>query len=282
MIDTTPTRVRWLHPTPGRFVLALLAVEVLLWLSERFGWLGWHKGYAVLTCVAVVGVAMVLVLVWFGVAVVFWRRFQFSLRSLLVLVVVVALPCSWLAVEMRAAMRQKESVELIAASAGRVSFDIQDVDNDTRGRFLFDRDPPGQTLNVYQNLRLPSLIPRPPLPEPIRGLFVRLFGESFFCTATAVSHIDLDEPQWHGDVLMKPSPDKYDEEREEAHSIMIALKGLPKLQTLDISGTPVDDSDLEYISPLKDLRQLALHGTKVTAEGVAKLQKALPNCKITR
>ena len=108
MIDTTPTRVRWLHPTPGRFVLALLAVEVLLWLSERFGWLGWHKGYAVLTGVAVVGVAMVLVLVWFGVAVVFWRRFQFSLRSLLVLVVVVALPCSWLGVEMRTARRQKE------------------------------------------------------------------------------------------------------------------------------------------------------------------------------
>ena len=62
---------------------------------------------------------------------------------------------------------------------------------------------------------------------------------------------------------------------------MIALKGLPKLQTLDISGTPVDDSDL-HTTPLKDLRLLALHGTKVTAEGVAKLQKALPNCKITR
>ena len=29
----------------------------LLWLSDRFGWLGWHKGYAVLTGVAG-GVAM--------------------------------------------------------------------------------------------------------------------------------------------------------------------------------------------------------------------------------
>ena len=26
--------IRWFHPTPGRLVLALLAVEVLLWLSE--------------------------------------------------------------------------------------------------------------------------------------------------------------------------------------------------------------------------------------------------------
>ena len=55
MNDTPQARTRWFHLTPGRFVLALLAVEVLLWLSERFGWLGWHKGYVVLTGVAVVG-----------------------------------------------------------------------------------------------------------------------------------------------------------------------------------------------------------------------------------
>src|SRR5208283_3150347 len=101
MDATTQPRSRWFHLTPGRFVLALLAVEVLLWLSERFGWLGWHKGYAVLTGVAVVGVAMLLMLLWFAIALVFRWRFQFSLRSLLVLVVVVALPCSWLAVEIK-------------------------------------------------------------------------------------------------------------------------------------------------------------------------------------
>jgi hypothetical protein len=30
---TTQTRIRCFHLTPGRFVLILLAVEVLLWLS---------------------------------------------------------------------------------------------------------------------------------------------------------------------------------------------------------------------------------------------------------
>ena len=82
---------------------------MLLWLSERFGWLGWHKGYAVLTGVAVVGVAMLLMLVWFAVALVFRRRFQFSIRSLLVLVVVVALPCSWMAVERQRAEKQRSA-----------------------------------------------------------------------------------------------------------------------------------------------------------------------------
>ena len=113
MDDTTQARVRWFHPTPGRFVLALLAVEVLLWLSERFGWLGWHKGYAVLTCMASVGVAMLLMLAWFGVALLFRWRFQFSLRLLLVLVVAVALPCSWLAVEMKRAREQREHLATI-------------------------------------------------------------------------------------------------------------------------------------------------------------------------
>lgn len=71
MDDTTQALVHWFHLTPSRFVLALLAVDVLLWLSDRFGWLGWHMGYAVLTCVASVGVGMVLMLAWFGLALVF-------------------------------------------------------------------------------------------------------------------------------------------------------------------------------------------------------------------
>ncbi len=45
---------------------------------------------------------------------------------------------------------------------------------------------------------------------------------------------------------------------------------------------PVIDSDLEYVIPLKELRQLDLTDTQVTDAGVAKLQQSLPNCKITR
>ena len=97
---TTPTpHPRWYCLTPDRLILVLLVVEGLLWLSERLGWPVWHKGYAVLTAVAAVGVALVLMLLWFAVALVFRWRFQFSIRSLLVLAVVVAIPCSWMAVE---------------------------------------------------------------------------------------------------------------------------------------------------------------------------------------
>jgi hypothetical protein len=82
MDASTDAQLRWFRLTPGRFVPALLLIESLLWLTDRFGW--WHKGYAVLTAVAAVGVAMLLLLVWFAVAVIVRRRFQFSIKSLLV------------------------------------------------------------------------------------------------------------------------------------------------------------------------------------------------------
>ena len=41
---------RWFHVTPDRLILALLPVEGLLWLSERFQWFAFneHKGWTVL------------------------------------------------------------------------------------------------------------------------------------------------------------------------------------------------------------------------------------------
>ena len=92
---------RLFHPTPSWLIIGLLAVEGLLWLSERFQWPTWHKGYAVLIAVAAVGVLFLLMLLWFIVALLFRLRFQFSIWSLLVLTVAVALPCSWLGVEMK-------------------------------------------------------------------------------------------------------------------------------------------------------------------------------------
>ena len=51
MTDDLP-KPRWYRLTPDRLLIGLLIVECLLWLSERFGWPTWHKGYAVLTAVA--------------------------------------------------------------------------------------------------------------------------------------------------------------------------------------------------------------------------------------
>jgi hypothetical protein len=95
MTDAAP-KPRWFRLTPDRLVIGLLVVEGLLWLSERFEW--FPKGYAVLLVVAVVAVTILLMSLWFVIALVVRSHFQFSIRSLLVLTVAVAIPCSWLAV----------------------------------------------------------------------------------------------------------------------------------------------------------------------------------------
>jgi hypothetical protein len=130
-MEATPgARFRWLRLTPDRVVPGLLALEGLLLLAERFGWFTFsrHKGYAPLLAIAAVGAAMALMLLWFLVAILFRRRFQFSLLSLLLLALVVAIPCSWLSVEMKAAREQHALVEEIEKLGGRALYDYEEID----------------------------------------------------------------------------------------------------------------------------------------------------------
>jgi hypothetical protein len=110
-VTTANPKARWFRPTPDRLVIWLLVVEGLLWLSERFEWVA--KGWPALIAIAVVGMAMAVMGMWFAVAVILRWRFQFSIRSLLMLVVIVAVPCSWMATEMREARKQRNAVEEI-------------------------------------------------------------------------------------------------------------------------------------------------------------------------
>ena len=103
------SKSRWYHVTPDRFLTALLPIVGLLWLSERFRWFAFneHKGWTVLIAVGVVGTALVVLLLWFLASLLLRRRFQFSIRSLLLLVTVVAVVCSWFTVKMQQARWQR-------------------------------------------------------------------------------------------------------------------------------------------------------------------------------
>jgi internalin A len=60
------------------------------------------------------------------------------------------------------------------------------------------------------------------------------------------------------------------------------LAGLSGLRTLNLAGDRITDERLKELAALKQLRTLVLVRTQVTDDGVAALQKALPNCKISR
>jgi len=116
-----------LATAPDRFFVGLLAVQVFVLLSQRFQWFAFNekKGWTVLIAVGAVGLAVLVMLVWFGACLLVRRRFQFSFRSLLLFVVVVSAPLGWFAWEMGKARRQREAVEAIGKAGGEVYFDCQ-------------------------------------------------------------------------------------------------------------------------------------------------------------
>ncbi len=58
------------------------------------------------------------------------------------------------------------------------------------------------------------------------------------------------------------------------------LKRLSGLYELHLDVTEVTDVGLEYLNELDNLQWLKLWHTKVTKDGVRKLQRQLPNCSI--
>jgi hypothetical protein len=58
------------------------------------------------------------------------------------------------------------------------------------------------------------------------------------------------------------------------------LRRLPELRTLSLVNTNVDDTDVDALSALRNLRILALTGSRMTRRGVAMLARALPQCAI--
>lgn len=110
----------WYHLTPDRLIFGMLLVECLLGLWDWLHGPVWHKGYAVLMCVAVAATALFVMLLWFVVAWFFQRRFRFSIRSLLVLTIAVAVPCSWLGYEMERAKAQRAGLATMETISQKV------------------------------------------------------------------------------------------------------------------------------------------------------------------
>lgn len=291
MTDPKPTR-RWLCPTPGWLVLALLVVECLLWLSERFQWLPFnhHKGWTVLIAVAVVGVVFLAMLLWFIVALVFRWRFQFSLRSLLVLVVVVAIPCSWMAVEMKAAKRQKEAVEAILKMKGDTRYDWE-VDVDDFYNPLPNAEPPEPAwlrsvlgndccwsvkyvwLGVYSESQKDVVLGS----DESQSCIITDEGLENLRVLNQLESLSFSYNQLITDAGLANLEGMIQLRELSLNSTpitdagLVHLAGLPRLQTLELCGTPITDAGLAHLAGLPQLQTLDLRDTQITDSGLAYL-----------
>jgi hypothetical protein len=113
-------------------------------LSQQFQWFAFNgrKGWTVLIGGAVLGLAMVVMLAWLLVSLLFRWRFQFSLRSFLLLVVAFAVPAAWFAAELRRAETQRQTVAAIRAAGAWVHHDYRwDYFDDENGYGGYRFDP---------------------------------------------------------------------------------------------------------------------------------------------
>jgi hypothetical protein len=252
-MDRTEPQRRWYFPTPARLIVLSLATTGFLFLSERGKWFAFneHKGWTVLIAVASVVAVLAVMLLWWHLALVSRRRFQFSIRSLLVLTLAVALPCSWLADEMTKAKQQDEAVKWINS--------VYD-----QGAHYWEKD---------------EVVPRA---EPT--WLLKLLGDSFFAqditvilgrngvTVATLKH--LRQIRFVRKLVINSTPKIMDAELEN-------LRGLAELRELNLYDANITDAGLELLKGMTQLRRLSLNKS-VTDAGVKRLQQALPNCIIAR
>jgi hypothetical protein len=314
-MDSASPRPLWHRLTPGRLIIGLLAAECLLWLSDRLAWPAWHKGYAVMMGVAIAGAALAALLSWLLAALLFRCWFQLSLRALLLLAVAVAVPSSWLSVEMRQAATQQQAIKAIVRTDTETWYDYSiqyDRDSCCNDTIYPNREPPEADWLlrlvgidflhdvVYIEVKSENFTNSDM--ELLRA-FERL--ESLFLNCDrSVDDSGLDSLLGLKRLreLIICGPDISDKGLEKlarccqlrvlcvkcmtvgnmTDAGLEKLVRLSQLRDLDIEGADVTDSGVSVVVNLKRLDHLNLKGTNVTPEGARKLQELMPNCKIDR
>jgi hypothetical protein len=202
------------------------------------------------------------------------RWFQFSLRSLLIVMAIVAIALGtfihrleeqrWAILAVRAAGGAIRSQVLDSNSlpARRQAAIAQVVAAEYKSAEETNRQTPGTyPLDEIRRLREIWLKEEHPSDEASRPTWLPkgLLPDEWF---QYVEEVDLHECEIDGAVSK--------------------LQGFRDLRVLNLSSTSVTDADVGVLCQLKSLRRLSLWGTKISEDGANRIQNALPDCLITR
>lgn len=201
------------------------------------------------------------------------RWLQFSLRTLLIAVVLLSLPLSWFGTRLAKARKQREAVAAIKRLGGSVVYDCEEASSPAA-------KPPSTWLRTLLGDDFFDHIVRVEFWDPcvtnadLKHLDVLTELEILVLFSTHVTdnglvHLEHLTKLQALSLLCHETTD-----RGLKH-----LHGLNKLQNLCCAGT-VTDAGLEHIKLLTNLKRLRLHDENVTDEGIEKLQEALPECEI--
>jgi hypothetical protein len=225
------------------------------------------------------------------------RWFQYSLRSLFILMFLVAIASSWVAVKMGQAKRQKEFVRQIRKIGGLVVYDYDGKSHydlksqefqppqpkwmiDLMGDDFFNNIVsvgvyPSNNKSGLDNIKDVSLPGTKITDVGLENLKELKQLQTLDLTDTAVTDVGLIHLKGLShikDLVLMGT--------KITNEGLKNLKGMEHLKKLDLRRTTITDACLDNLKDLRQLQRLDLGNTKVTDAGVAKLQKALPNCTI--
>jgi len=187
------------------------------------------------------------------------KWYQFSVRSLLILVTLFAVASSWFALKRKQALHQKEIVDQIKKDGGSVSYVYPHPFGMSVPEWL--RDSCGEDFfgNVESVLRAnDSDLERIKEFSQIRYLYL---------AGTSVSNAGLGNIRdlSHLRELALDQTNIGDDGLE-------CLQGLKELRLLLVSWTKISDAGLKHLEGLAELETLDLRGTKITGEGLMHLR----------
>ena len=231
------------------------------------------------------------------------RWYQFSLKTLLIVISVMCVGFAWIGWRMQRARTNRnepveEAVASIQESGGNVQRDYEELRPQTWLEELFD-DPgdPDDPVRVWEtevtfhgfnvtNAGLERLKDLKNLRSLVlSGSNVTNAGlerlkdlknlEMLFLYDTQVTDAGLEHLKG-----LTTLDTVYLSGTRVTDAGLEHLEGMTNLEILDLFGTQFTDECLEYLKELTNLQQMNLINTNITAEGVSELQQALPNCKI--
>lgn len=205
------------------------------------------------------------------------RRFQFSLRTLMLFVLIAAIPCAWVGRRLEEKRREREAVAAIRAHGGYVWYDDQ---------------------AAIDSLGIPA-VSAPSQAAPSGPAWLRAWlGDDFFTEVTVVDlfHADFEDedaldliPLAHVQSLnlaltrIGDSGAKVISRMTDLRSLFLygaqvndatlaRIGGLTHLESLDLRSTEITNAGLVHLQRLHQLKALHLCNTEITDAGVASLK----------
>lgn len=227
------------------------------------------------------------------------RWYQFRLRTLLIVMLVAAIPCAMLGRKIARKRQERAATATIAKWGGKVKYDYEgNQDAIPPGpewlRWIFGNDFFSDVVGVYfprqatpDDSGLAAIEEELPQLRDLGLYKARITddGLKHLNRLTQLESLNLDETQLtdkgmsHIKGLTKLKNlwlcgTKITDEG------LVNLKGLTELRGLHLDDTEITDAGLQHLRGLGHLVRLVLSGTKVTDEGIADFKKAVPLCKV--